>query len=84
MTDTTVEQIKKHIARKEKLVAKHKDELVTLKALLRKVCPHTNKEFTSRYYEGSYLNKAYTEHTTKCADCGTELGQKTETHSYYG
>lgn len=84
MTDTTVEQMKKHIARKEKLVAKHRDELFNLKAELRRVCPHTNQKVNEWYFDGSYLNKAYTERTIKCVDCGVELGQETETHSYYG
>lgn len=84
MSNSTVEQLKKLITRKEKLIAKHKDELVTLKAELRNVCPHTNIKVTERYFEGGYLNKAYTEYTSKCTDCGAELGQKTKTHSYYG
>lgn len=83
MADTPVEQMKKHIARKEKLIAKHKDELAEAKATLRKICPHANKDVTEHFHEGGYLNKAYTEYKIKCADCGMDLGQKTEIHSYY-
>lgn len=84
MSDPIVEQMKKLIVRKEKLVAKHRDNLSEMKAELRRVCPHTNKEVTEHYHEGGYLNKAYTEYKMKCADCGVDLGQKTEVHSYYG
>lgn len=84
MTHATVDQMKKLIARKEKLIAKHRDELTNMKASLREVCPHKNKETKERYFEGGYLNKAYTEYTTVCKDCGQDLGTKTETHSYYG
>jgi hypothetical protein len=49
-----------------------------------KRCPHANISVDTSYLEGSYLDRASTIYTIKCADCGVKLFTWDEQHSYYG
>ncbi len=84
MTSPTVEGIKRDIERKKKLISKHKQELDNMVLGLQSLCTHENKYTTEQYHDGGYFDQAYTVYKTKCPDCGLDLGQKIEPHSYYG
>lgn len=47
-------------------------------------CPHNIINSSYNYYEGSYLDKAYTEYVTQCVCCGKTLEKRREDHSWYG
>ena len=73
--------LKQQVERKRKLIVKHQSEL----AALLKTCSHDEVESRTHYYEGSYLNKAQTEHKIYCALCGKQTQEPvTITHSWYG
>jgi hypothetical protein len=47
-------------------------------------CPHEETVEKSRYYDGSYLDKAQTHYWNECVLCGKVVKEWTEVHSYYG
>lgn len=65
---------------KTKLIQKHAN---TVKELF-DTCTHDRVITTSRYYDGSYLDKASTCYTDKCVLCGKIVGERRETHNWYG
>lgn len=77
-------ELKQLIARKERLIEKHKGELSTAKQVLRAMCQHENTRVEERYVAGDYYNRAYTECILVCEECGTIVGRKTEQHAHYG
>ena len=52
----------------------------------RKICPHPEdkRKRISDYYEGTYNDRAMTQHRITCERCGAVLKSWTETHSWYG
>ncbi len=82
---------KEGIAKMKKLIDKHEkkakenwEESRKIKATLQTMCPHVDKVIESRYHSGGYYDKASTDYTVKCADCGNILFTTDEQHSYYG
>lgn len=65
---------------KRKLISKHND---AIKELL-EGCTHDEVERKSRYFGGSYYDKASTDYWDVCLLCGTALNHREETHSWYG
>lgn len=68
------------LLRKQRLVQKHKLELDALLA----DCPHDEIVERSRYFEGSYYDRASTDRWNECLLCGKRSEVTTETHSWYG
>jgi hypothetical protein len=60
------------------------ESLQIAKKLRNELCPHTEVESKSTYYDGSYYDKAYTNHWIECKCCGKKSEITTETHSWYG
>jgi hypothetical protein len=74
-----VEKQRKVIARKQALLGKECNIL----ADILKECPHEELEVKSHYYEGGYLNTAYTERWNQCKLCGAMSPKSTENHGTY-
>ena len=75
---TTLEQ---KVNAKRKLIAKHWKELKELLA----TCTHEGYVVQkSRYFEGSYYDKAYTDYWSECSLCGKRSEVITKMHNYYG
>lgn len=79
-----VAKIKKQISTYEKKSKEYGDKAVAARAVMKTMCPHTNKVLDSKYRAGDYYSKACTDYTVKCADCGDVLFTTNESHSYYG
>jgi hypothetical protein len=65
---------------KRKLINKHND---TVKKLLEE-CTHDEVRTESYYYDGSYLDQAYTEYWHVCELCGKSFESHRVSHGYYG
>lgn len=76
------EEIDTHpfVVQKRKLIDKHKN---TVQQLLAE-CTHDEVITKSRYFEGSYYDKASTDYWDECKLCGATLNRREETHSWYG
>lgn len=73
--------LEQQINRKRKLISKHEAELKSLYA----TCTHEGYvEKKSRYWGGSYYDKAHTTHWNQCTLCGAKSEDTIEEHSYYG
>lgn len=83
-TQPSVLELKQIIAREERLIEKHSNELSATKATLRAICPHENTCVVEQYVDGDYYNRAYSERTTVCEDCNTIIDHQTNQHSHYG
>jgi hypothetical protein len=65
---------------KRKLISKHND---AIKELL-EGCTHEEVEKKSRYFSGSYYDKASTDYWNECKLCGATSEITSETHGWYG
>lgn len=81
---TSVTELKQFITRKERLIEKHRTELMSARQKLLDVCQHESTHVRETYYAGDYYTRASTEYTTVCNICGTTTANRTETQSYYG
>lgn len=72
--------LKEKVDRKRKLIKKHETELVEML----KTCPHTETAPKEYYYNGSYLNHAYTDYWYECVVCQKRINERTKEHSWYG
>lgn len=72
--------LKQKIEKKRNLIAKHTAELSKL------ILSCTHDDFTedSMYYEGGYLDTAYTKYFKRCNICGKTFDYNTRNHSWYG
>ncbi len=61
-----------------------KNKVVHLETTLRTKCNHIKKEVKTTHYDGSYLDKAYTEYVVVCMKCKARLFEDYEVHSWYG
>lgn len=61
-------------------IAQKKQELTNLLAH----CTHDELESKTRYHQGGYYDRAYTEHWSECVLCGNRVGETREHHSWYG
>lgn len=68
------------VVAKRALITKHSDAVKKLLA----ECTHDEVERNSRYYSGSYYDKASTDYWDECKLCGAAINHRSETHSYYG
>lgn len=78
--DEEFQALKEKIAKKCRLIQKHKEELNKLYG----ACTHKETKLREYYFEGSYFDKAHTEITRTCEVCGKNLGTETKEHSWYG
>lgn len=65
---------------KKKLIKKHDDAIIKLLS----ECTHDEVEKKSRYFSGSYYDKASTDYWNECKLCGATSEITSETHGYYG
>ncbi len=65
---------------KKKLIDKHN---AAIKELL-EGCTHEEVEKKSRYFSGSYYDKASTDYWNECKLCGATSEITSETHGWYG
>lgn len=79
LNGSSLETFEQQVAAKRKLIADHTLELA---ALLR-TCPHTLVQPKQNYYEGGYLNTAYTEYWTECEVCSKRSEITTKDHGHY-
>ncbi len=77
-------KMKKIIADAEAKVKAAQEEVHGARAVMRTMCPHVDKVVESKYHPGDYYDKAYTDYTVKCADCGDVLFTTDKVHSHYG
>lgn len=70
------------MSRAQKTLDKVKAERVEL--LLHCTHPEDKIVSESRYYDGSYYDKASTDRWRRCTVCGKTSEVTTETHSWYG
>lgn len=76
-----MEELKKKVASKRKLIAKHNAELMELL----KTCTHEGcVEQKSSYFGGSYYDHAYTRYWNQCTFCGERGPETVKEHGYYG
>lgn len=47
-------------------------------------CKHPKIVKKESYFEGSYYDKAYTDHWNECEICGAKSEVRHESHSWYG
>lgn len=60
------------------------EEVKEAQLYLQSICIHQELEIEKKYFEGSYLDRAYTKMRNKCKICGTVGDWETEIHSWYG
>lgn len=67
---------------KEELDSKIKE----LSDHIKSIChhPEDQQHIEEHYFEGSYLDQAYTKYVNRCQLCQTRLDETTKTHSWYG
>lgn len=80
MTDEEYSKLKQLVAKRVRLIQKHKEALNKLY----ESCPHTETFEKSYYFEGSYSDRASTQIDTKCSLCGKTLSTREKQHSWYG
>jgi hypothetical protein len=84
LTKEDIKKMNKLIAGYDKKAKEYIDKSRGMKATMKTMCPHADKVLESNYHAGDYYNKAWTDYTVKCADCGDILFSTNEQHSYYG
>jgi len=60
------------------------EDIATQELHLRSICKHENLKTESMYYEGSYLDTAYTKRRNVCTVCGEASEWSKENHGWYG
>lgn len=78
--DEEFQALKEKIAKKCRLIQKHKEELNKLYG----ACTHKETVQKEYYFDGTYFDKAHTEITLTCEVCGKTLETKIKEHSWYG
>jgi len=68
----------------ERELNKAKERYYAAKKLRDDNCLHTEVIKKEYYFEGSYYDKAYTDHWNECKICGAKSVVNTEYHSWYG
>lgn len=85
--EAVIAQIAREERKYEKLQAKatlQHEEVERCREKLRSICPHKEVEKKSTYFEGSYLDTAYTTYWYVCKVCKGESEKKTTDHGWYG
>lgn len=69
-----------------KRINEHKQAIIVLTNKLNNECNHPEKfqENGEYYFDGSYLDQAYTDTWKICGLCGKKHSEKHKTHSWYG
>lgn len=84
-TDVTkIKQLLKLAEDKDRQGRILRSEASALIETAQKQCTHPVVENDEQYDDGSYLDRASTTKTTKCAICGKQLDCKTKQHPWYG
>lgn len=70
----------------KELVTELNSECKELDIKIKSICHHPEEYVEERnyYFDGSYLDQAYTEIWNECTLCGTKSEIETENHSWYG
>ena len=74
-------ELERKLARKQKLIAKHQQELKDLLA----TCTHPEDKIVEKsyYFPGGYYDKSYVERWRQCTICG-ECSERTLDKNHYG
>lgn len=80
----SVQGIKDKIFGLQEKIAELSKKLLSARAVFDTICPHKTQKVNLNYFEGSYLDRAYTEYDVVCTDCGKKLCSHTEMHDHYG
>ncbi len=78
---TTMTDLEKKIARKRKLISKHREEL----EVLLKTCEHPEDKIVEKsfYFPGSYYDRSFIENWRECTVCG-EKSERVRDKTHHG
>lgn len=83
MNELEFQELLKKIERKQKVCAKHNNELSELLDIRNGNCPHTEVEQKSYYNGGGYDYTSYTEYWAVCKCCGASSERVRKDHGSY-
>jgi hypothetical protein len=84
LTKEDIAKFKQMIADYEAKAEEYRQQAIGTAATMKTMCPHVDKVMDSKYHSGDYYDKAYTDYTVKCADCGSILFSTNTQHKHYG
>ena len=77
-------KLQKDIKRYTKLSAKYGKLIIESITKFKELCPHKKVRKETKYYEGSYLNRSYSEYWYVCETCNTIVKKEDGTIGGYG
>jgi hypothetical protein len=81
---TTFNEAQRDYLRASKAATRANERAANLRAVRDALCPHADVEEKTFYFEGSYLDTAYTEYWNRCMCCGKESERARVDHSWHG